>query len=521
MKKILFICLALAFSIGCKKDFLEKHSLTSINAGNFWQTEADGKLGINGILDALQDRTMYSGTLNTYDGAAIPIFDGIGDNCYGNYKGEGPGDFMVGNVDPSKPLFKGLWVSSYKGIARANLALESIPGIPSSAISETSRKTLLAQALFLRSLFYSNLAIYYQDVPLILKLQNIGEAFVPKNTYQEVYDQVVKDLKTAANDLPPSYAPDEAGYPTKDAAWALLARMYLYNKDYQGVLDAISKISVRPLNPSYAQLFTEQGESSSEILFAVKFLEGASNNGELFSGTFIGIPRVNTQPMPNLVKDYYCTDGKPITASSLYNPGTSTNNAPQKLNRDPRLLASVYFKNDVFVVDQNKVFAGNTATTYGQKKYVRNKTSAGGVSTFAPGGQDFIILRYADILLMKAEALVELNQLSDVPGLVDQVRARVNMPKVEDVEGKNTTLNQADLQKIVRHERRVELAFEGLRFFDLKRWGQMEQAVARAAADNVAGYTPIYQPGKSEVFAIPLTETINNTNLKQNPIWGN
>nr|WP_294898048.1 RagB/SusD family nutrient uptake outer membrane protein [uncultured Pedobacter sp.] len=517
MKKILIICFVLALSTSCKKELLDKHSLTSINAGTFWKTEQDGKLGINGILDALQDRTMYSGTLNTYDGAAIPIFDGIGDNCYGNYKAEGPGNFMIANVDPSAPLFKGLWVSSYKGIARANLALESIPNIPSSAISDQSRKTLIAQALFLRSLFYSNLAVYYQDVPLILKLQNIGEAFVPKNTYQEVYDQIIKDLKTAANDLPPSYSTNEYGYPTKDAALGLLARMYLYNKDYQGVLDAISQISPRTLNPSYAQLFTEQGEFSNEILFSVRFFQDASNNGELFSGTFVGIPRVNVQPMPNLVKDYYCTDGKPITASPLYSPGTATNNTPQKNNRDPRLLASVYFNGDVFLTSPVTTFKGNTATTYGQKKYIRNAPSASGIAVFSPGGQDFIVLRYADILLMKAEALVELNQLGGVPALVNQVRARVNMPSVESVEG--TNLSQGTLQNIVRHERRVELAFEGLRFFDLKRWGKMQDAVARAAADNVAGYTPIYRPGKSEIFAIPQVETQNNKNLIQNPVW--
>lgn len=523
MKRILIICFVLALSTGCKEDFLDKNSLSSINGGTFWKTEQDGKLGINGILDALQDRTMYSGTLNTYDGAAIPIFDGIGDNCFGNYKGEGPGDFMIGNTDPSKNLFRGLWNSSYRGIARANLALENIPNIPASAISDNNKKILIAQALFLRSLFYSNLAIYYGDVPLILKLQNIGEAYVPKNTYKEVYDQIIADLKTAANDLPPSYSSDEQGYPTKDAALGLLARMYLYNKDYQGVLDATALIADRPLNASYAQLFTEQGELSNEILFSVKFLEGVSENGELLSGTFLGIPKVNIQPMPNLVKDYYCTDGKPITISPLYNPGTPANNAPQKNNRDPRLLASVYFRNDIFMVDLNRAFTGNTNTTYAQKKYIRNRSvSVGGVGAGAPGGQDFIILRYADILLMRAEALVELNQLGGVNALVNEVRARVGMPTVEVAEGANNTivLGQNDLRAIVRHERRVELAFEGLRYYDLKRWGQMQQAVQRAAADNIPAYAPVYMDkGRSEIFPIPLVEIQNNNNLKQNPVW--
>lgn len=269
------------------------------------------------------------------------------------------------------------------------------------------------------------------------------------------------------------------------------------------------------LNPSYTQLFTEAGENSKEVVFSVRFFQdgGVSSNGEMFSATFNALPKVDQQPMPNLVKDYYCTDGKPITTSPLYNAATPKN------NRDPRLAASVYFKNDIFLTDIAKVFTGNTATTYGLKKYLRTlNTSATGVGVFNPGGQDFYILRYADILLMRAEAMVELNQLSGVYALVNQVRARVSMPTVESVEGAG--LSQSALRTIVRHERRVELAMEGLRFFDLKRWGTVQLAFQAALADNIAGYTGIvYRGGKSEIFPIPQSELDANTNLKQNPIW--
>lgn len=517
MKKIFIISFVFAVT-GCSKNLLDKHSLTQIASASFWKTEQDAILGINGVYDVLQDRSLYSGTLNGATG--LPMYDNFGDNCYNSYKFEGPGNFMIANIDPTdngKNLFTPFWISSYKGIGRANVALENIGKMPTSVISDANKNALLGQALFLRSLFYMNLAIYYQDVPLILKVQTLDEAYVAKNTYQEVSDQIIKDLKDAANKLPVTYPAAQYGYATKGAALGLLARFQLYNKDYQGVLDATTTLLTLgySLNPSYTQLFTEAGENSKEVVFSVRFFQdgGVSSNGEMFSATFNALPKVDQQPMPNLVKDYYCTDGKPITTSPLYNAATPKN------NRDPRLAASVYFKNDIFLTDIAKVFTGNTATTYGLKKYLRTlNTSATGVGVFNPGGQDFYILRYADILLMRAEAMVELNQLSGVYALVNQVRARVSMPTVESVEGAG--LSQSALRTIVRHERRVELAMEGLRFFDLKRWGTVQLAFQAALADNIAGYTGIvYRGGKSEIFPIPQSELDANTNLKQNPIW--
>lgn len=510
MKKWIAISCILFFA-SCSKDYLNKESLTQIGETNFWKTEQDALLGINGVYEVLQDRVLYSGNLN--GNAGLPMYDNFGDNCYNSYKFEGPGNFMIANIDPSGSFFSGLWVSCYKGIARANTAIENISKIPAANISDAKKQQLIGQAYFLRGLFYMNLAVYYKDVPLILKVQTLDEAYVPKNTYQEVSAQIIKDLKAAADALPASYPAEQYGYATKGAALGLLARFYLYNKDYQNALDATTTIMTLgyTLNSSYAQLFTEQGELSKEIIFSVRFVQNASNNGETFSSTFLPIPKVDEQPMPNLVKDYYCTDGLPITQSPLY---SSTN---EKANRDPRLTSTVYFNKDTFLIDTKAVFKGNTATKYGLRKYLRNSASSTGIAVYAAGGQDFIVLRYADVLLMRAEVLVELNQLTEVYSLINMVRARVKMPTVDKVEG--TGLSQSQLRSIVRHERRVELACEGLRFFDLKRWGTVPQAFQAAIADNIAGYAPSYRGAKSEIFPIPQAELDANSNLVQNADW--
>ena len=267
------------------------------------------------------------------------------------------------------------------------------------------------------------------------------------------------------------------------------------------------------LYPDYSALFSEASEKSDEIIFSVRFLKGAGHDdGETFSATYLGIPKVDSQPMPNLIKDYYCLDGLPVGQSSLYNP------AHEKNNRDPRLAASIYFKGDIFITDPQKIFQGNTNTGYGQKKYIRSAPYADGTQPSAAGSQDFYLIRYADLLLMRAEALVESNNLSqEVYDLIDEVRSRVNMPKVEDVEG--TGLDQDQLRKIVRHERRVELALEGLRFMDLKHWGVVNEAYQRLIDDNVTGYIPLYRGEKSETFPIPQSELDANKNLVQNQAW--
>jgi hypothetical protein len=499
------------FSSGCEKDFLQKDSLTQLSASSFWLNEKDAQLGINGIYDVLQDRIMYSGSLNGDSG--FPMYDGLSDNLFNNWKYEGTGNFVESRLDPASGWFYSIWAASYRGIARCNIALEKIPTIPQNSITEAKRKSFIAQAKFLRGLFYSNLAIYFEDVPLILQSQLLDDAFVGKNSYNEIKDAVIKDLTEASVDLPNSYPATENGYATKGAALGLLARFQLYNKNFQAVESATQQMLTLGygLAANYSTLFTPAGETSNEIVFAVKFSQVQSNNGELFSGTFAAQPKINVNPMRNLVNDYYCIDGKPITTSPLYNQ------ANIKLNRDPRLGATVYFNGDIFLTDLNRAFTGNTPTTFGQKKYIRNAASSTGIATFNPGGQDFYILRYADVLLMRAEALSELGRPAEAYPLVNQVRDRVKMPKVEAVEG--TGLTKEQMLEVIYHERRVELALEGIRFFDLKRWVKVEDAYKRAINDRVGNYTPIYKGRRSEVFPIPQRDIDANNSLVQNPVW--
>jgi starch-binding outer membrane protein, SusD/RagB family len=512
--RVLLLAL-LVTGMGCSEDYLERTSLTAISENNFWRNASDAQLGINGVYAQLQSNALYGGSLNQALG--MPMYDVIGDNAYNQYKWEGGGRFMEGTLDPTHFLFSNLWNTSYSGISRANIAIEQISQMNEEQISAEEKANYLGQAHFLRALFYFNIAVYYEDAPLITEYQSLEEAYVPKNTYAEITTKVVEDLEFAIENLPEQQATSLFGYATKGAAIGLLARVQLYNQIYDGpngVLTLTEQLLQLgySLHPDYGELFSTAGEYSNEIVFSIRFLRGAeSNNGETFSATFAGTPKVDSRPMPNLVDEYYCTDGLPITESPLFDPNN------EGANRDPRTKATIYFPGDLFLTEPEKEYNGSGPTGYGHRKYIRRGPDAEGNAVFAQGSQDFYLIRYADVLLMRAEALVETGSVAEAAELVNQVRARVNMPAVEEVEGMG--LSQAEMREVVRHERRVELALEGLRFMDLKRWGEMEAAFMRATNDNIGPYNPVYQGEKSQVFAIPQSELDVNANLTQNPVW--
>lgn len=518
MRAILIVILF--FSVlftGCSESFLDRHSLTQLAADNFWQNERDALLAINGIYDVLQTRVLYSGNLNGE--AGIPMHDNFTDNGFNNWKWEGPGNYVEGNVSASTGgVFESFWLANYRGIVRSNEAIANLTKMTGDQIDDATRDNFTGQALFLRALFYFNLAVYYEDVPLITTPQTLETAQVPKASQREVLDRIIEDLKEAAELLPPAQSAERYGQATKGAAYGLLARIYLFDGQWDNAAKAakdVIDLQQYDLSFPYTNQFTEEGENSKDVIFAARFLEAAGfSTDEKFSATYLGQPKVDQQPMPNLVADFYCTDGKPVTVSDLYDPDKP------KENRDPRLLATVWFKGDTYITDVGRIFKGNNVTGYGLKKYIRTKTSDSGIGPAGVGGQDFYILRYADVLLMRAEALIESGQTGDeVYSLINQVRQRpgVGMPTVQEAEGAG--LSQSQLREIVRHERRVELAFEGLRFYDLKRWGTVREAYDRMIADNLKGYNPRYQDKRSESFPIPLSELDANRALVQHDAW--
>ncbi len=544
MKSKLIIIFSVMLSVmtvtSCNDSFLETESIGALSS--FWKTKEDAELGLTATYDALQANFIVAERGDQND-ASMREWECFTDNAmngflFQNFNGIKTGALLSTDIY----AVSNIWRALYAGVNRANLVISNVPGI--EGLADINKQRIVAQAKFLRAYFYYNLLVGWDNVPLITTpAQTLDESFeITVSPAVAVYKQIESDLIDAAANLPATWGSDY-GRATSGAANAMLARVYLYGYGYLGqstdlqkAADAAKKVIDSGLyslfttggTAAFGALFTQENERSKEIIFPIRFSQDLqNNNAQGFSGSGLTLAQANCLPLPNLANDYYCTDGKPISGtfrSPLYNATSFW------LNRDPRWDATFIYQGERWLTNSTNVLSAATLqnrTSYAIDKYVVSNNALTGLNN---NGQDFYVLRYADVLLMYAEALIELNtNLPAARAAIDQVRARAGMPSIANAEEKfPIVINQAALRDIVRHERRVELAFEYSRFPDLKRWGTMQAAYTNSANDrrvNANGTTSLiltgvsYRGTKSLVLPIPQRELDVNKNLVQNPAW--
>lgn len=403
----------------------------------------------------------------------------------------------IGGSDPNNDYYRDCWTRQYRLIVRCNELL----GILGSQESPSSNmKCMEGETKFMRALAYFYLTALYKDVPLITTPQSFADRFVTKNSQAEVKSQILDDLDDAILLLP-----DILDYPraTKGAALALKAKVHAFFNEYSEVVSltqAILDLGQYDLYPDYFKLFSVEAEGSAEAIFSIAF-ETAIGQGEDFSGSYPVQPFLyQIYPLSNYVNAFYCTDGLPITESPLYNPVRYFE------NRDPRYERSILRHGVIWLGAPYN--SSRSPTKYQIRKYVENKLQKG------DGPQDYMVIRLADILLLRAEALVETDNLNEeVYNLVDRVRSRVNMPGIEQVEG--TDLTKDEMLNLIRHERLVELGLEGTtRWFDLKRWNMVEETY-----ESITFHDRPYLGEKTLWWPIPQDEIDNNPSLIQHTFW--
>jgi hypothetical protein len=397
-------------------------------------------------------------------------------------------------------------------------------------------------------------------VPLVTKTLKLSEAQVAKNTKEEVAAFIMTELEEASVNLPVSYDAANNGRATKGAALTIKARTALYNGKWEiaaSAAKAVMDLKYYKLHSSYPQLFTYAGQNSTEIIYTLQYLKGIQGHSlptNMLSRMALG--NSNKVPGQNYIDVFESTDGLSIDKSPLYNPAS-----PYE-NRDPRLgytvaLPGSNFFNIKFETNKDSLTTWNYATTpatrianveathafatytgYCWRKYTdmtdkddRNNSVLG-----------LILARYAEVLLIYAEAKTELNQIdATVYAAINEVRQRptVNMPPI--LAGKT----QAELRYIVRKERNYEFGLEGLRLFDIRRWKIAEKVMngpflgriptgllAKPPVFDVNGIpdysavpnraqmrlveTRAFNPARDYFWPIPLIETLTNPKLLQN-----
>lgn len=506
--------------VSCDSD-LELTPQDSLTPENFYSNPANFKSALYGIYDALQSAGMCD---------FISFADAISDNAVAQFNSVSDfEDFGRGQQGSSaNNTIIDYYQDPFIVIQRANSLLDNIEN--EGILAEAERVAIRAEARALRAIAYARLVYYFGDMPLITTVLSRSELLeLTRNPRAEVIAFVLSELEAAGEDLQDSPFDGEIGRLTKQAVLGMLARFSVFearlgNLSWQQALAAT--VNARDAaeaggnrlfiagdgtngGDNYRFLFYEVNEDNEEILFGVKFdeldqAESVYGRYGILGGTLFMTVHAN------LVDDFYTTDGLPITdGASIFDP-----NNPYE-NRDPRLAASIIVPGSLFsnggeLVELTATSNTNAATPFFVRKQVTKNgdenidLNGGGV----PVTLDVIVLRYAEVLLLLAEAENEVNGPSAVAyDAINQVRTRVNMPNVA------TGLSQIEFRDEVIHERRVELAFEGTRWFDLVTLGIADERIN--GINEGLGRT--FNPNQQELLPIPQIEIDRIPSLSQNP----
>ncbi|MCQ2114589.1 MAG: RagB/SusD family nutrient uptake outer membrane protein [Bacteroidales bacterium] len=394
-----------------------------------------------------------------------------------------------------------LWQQSYKLISRANSLLENIHRAEEAGMSQAMVDGFKAEAYFARACKYADLLFFYGDVPYIDRYYTITEAEQLQRTpLAEVKEHVYEDFDFAIEHLPVAHVPASSHF-TKGAALAMKARFAMYMKDWKIMAEsakACMDLNVYRLEPDWAKLFLQTTRENDEKIFCIP---RSITNSVVLDQWYVknGLPRnaggyAADTPSWDLLAAFLCTDGLPIDESPLFDPHN-----PFK-NRDPRCcMTIVEFGSEHcgFIYDPSPV-AKNVMNLTTGKEQANNDSRAnqqyasfngliwkkGVDGSWLENGLnsdvDYLIMRYADVLLMYAEAKIELNEIdASVLEAINSVRARaygVNVTMTTEYPAVTAT-DQATLRKTVRLERRVELAKECRRYMDLIRWDLAKKAL--------------------------------------------
>lgn len=507
----------------CKKELLDTFPNDRLSTDVFWKTENDAKLAVNALYTDL-------------DSTNIITWDALTDIAHTNQPFHAQAYIELGAYDIATAKVYDEWRIAYRGIQAVNYFLENVSKVPSTNTALINQLT--GEAKTLRAYQYIKLAGFYGDVPLITKTLSISEAAtVSRTPITEVYNFIDKELADAALLLPAGYGAADKGRITKGAALALKARSDLFAGRYQLAADAADQVMKLGygLYESYQRLFSYAAENNKEVILDKQFIKDIYSNNIFITIAPYSQKNSNSNFVPTkaLVDAYQTTDGKSITDPTSrfdpYNP---------YLRRDPRLRFSVFLEGDVlpsglvFKPNPNSGTAdaiGSTyiasTTGYNIKKYINTEDYANPANS----GINIILLRYAEVLLTYAEAKIELNQLDQtVYDAINTIRNKRDDVKLPSIAANRT---QAELREIVRQERKVELAFEGLRLFDIRRWRIAETVMngpvygityvnnGQLVTVQSAAFNRVFDKSRHYLWPIPQKETNLNPNLTQNPNW--
>lgn len=477
------LLLTLMLFNSCRKE-LEKTPLDQFESTTFWTSESNALLALTGVYRGnisvgapnanVTDWWSYAGLL-FMEFATDNAYDRRGDNSVFN-------KLTNGTLTADNALLSQYWTQSYSRIARSNDFLANIDKVSMDA---AKKNRMIAEARFIRACQYFYMSQFWGSVPLVTTLLTKEEAnTLDKASKADIVNFVIKEFSEAAADLPrfKDIPVAESGRASKQAALAFLGRILLAEGRYAesaATYKTIMDYGDNQIDPDYAGLFIIAKENSNENIFSVQFFENLAANAmnQHLWPAMVGGWHIFC-PLGSIVEAYDFADGTPF---SYTDPRYNWKDVSG--NRDPRLRYNVLFNEQVFKIkyithpdstqspDQLGAGKQTTQTGYGLRKFL-DEGYSGDLSNY---GGNLPVIRYAEVLLSYLEAKLEAGQPVDqelLDATINKIRGRasVNMPKI-------TQTNVALLREIVRKERRLETAFEGIRYWDLLRWKNADKVL--------------------------------------------
>lgn len=513
---IVFICFTLGGFPSCMDSYLDLYPEDKITSAIFPKEEKDIKYLLNGCYASLRETEVYNGGLFGFgitDGATPNAFNHGTDQIF-NKLGSG----KLSSSDQGVVTFR--WTRCYGIVSRVNYLLS---GLEKVEMPDESKALYIGEAHFLRGLVYSVLAETYGGVPIITADISVGEARkLGRASLEDTWGQALKDYDIAIQHLNAN-AP-ELGRATKGAALGMKMRAYLYQGKYKEVLICIEKIEALKkygLFERYEGLFDPANEGNKEVLFDIQYMGGENSQGsylDQYCGTGTGSWTRGSRYVPtdDLVAAYETIDGKPVDPTSPYE------------NRDPRLAFTVVLPGSYILGYRfpNYLYpkgAFNHPANRLKHLSTRKYRAQNEADLPVAGQSDIndIILRYADVLLSKAEALIETDgDLVEAVNLMNRIRTERNDVKMPLIP---TGLTRDEARVRLRHERRIEFALEGRYWSDVKRWKIGKDLYPMEIKDHKGGLIETRFPNgyleSYDLLPIPDSERSLNPNLEQNQGW--
>ncbi|TXE10358.1 RagB/SusD family nutrient uptake outer membrane protein [Gelidibacter salicanalis] len=506
--KTIIVAFVLTLATSCSDDeFLEQTSPDQLTSENFWRNAEDAQSGLVAAYSELESRS------NFWDGwqEGRPVVEYF----RSDYALPGPDASNYShwmsiynfNYTNGHTFLDVIWTTNYKGLNFSNQVIAKVGEMTSDQISDAEKKQIIGEATFLRGYYHFKLLTLYEQIILRTELISNETLDKPLASRPESWEVIIKDFTDAATMLQ-TVDNTEPGRATKGAALAYLGKAYLYKagdatsaegSDFENAVLAFKPIvdgtaGSYALETDFLSLFNGENENNQESIFELQFkTSDATSDNSTRLHAFVGDWSVGgwggiaaTMNVVNEMK----SEGR-IANNGLY---------------DNRLYGSLYFKDPFFNNSTTNQMQGSTWDALMMETYGDTNDNAAYFRKWLPNyvynnsyvGVNVVLMRYADVLLMYAEALNETGATAQAIPLINKVRAvHGNMPAI-------TATSQADVKKQIIHERTMELTLESVRFFDLRRWGMLDQAMQAAGRTNFNAATHAYLP-------IPLSEIQSNS----------